>query len=296
MRSSVFRGILMALAGAACWGFSATCASYLMTTFGMDVLWLASARMIIAGPLFLVAAVAFDRKRLAALFKSPRMLVHMVAFALVGVVALQITYMSGIQYLGAGTELLLQQTGLIVIMLVTCVRLKRLPHSMELIALVLAFAGTVCIATQGQVGQLGISAVGLLWGLASGLALAGSNVIPTTLLERHGSVVVNGVSMTLSAFILLPVARPVETCPAMPLEGWLAFAAIVLAGTLLAYALYLQGIKEAGPMRASLIAVFEPVSGMFFSAVWLHDFPTPFDLLGCACIVAMMILVAKHGE
>lgn len=292
-KPSVIRGVIMATIGAACWGFSATCAGYLMGTFGMGVTWLAFARLIIAGPIFLAVALATDRAKLTSLFKSPRMLLHMVLFALVGVVAMQVTYMTAVKLNGPGTALLLQETGLIVIMAVTCIRKHRAPTKREFVALVLALLGTAAIATQGQVGALGISPLGLLWGLLAGLAMAGHNVIPVELLEKHGSVVVNGVAMTLGAFMLLPIADPVGAFPVMPVEGWLAFAAIVAVGTLLAYVLYLQGIKEAGPVKASLVAVFEPVSGMFFGLIWLGDLISLFDLIGCVAIIAMMILVSK---
>lgn len=292
-RSIEVRGILFALIGAACWGFSATCAGYLMGTFGLTVAWLAFARLIIAGPIFLAIALATDRDRLFSLFKSPKMLVQMVVFSLVGVVAMQITYMTAISYDGPGTALLLMETGLIVIMVVTCIRKRRLPSKREVIALVLALIGTACIATQGNIGTLGISPLGLLWGLLAGLAMAGHNVIPVHLLDKHGSIVCNGVAMTLAAFILAPMADPVGAFPVMPVGGWAAFAAIVLIGTLLAYFLYLQGIKEAGPVKASLVAVFEPVSGMFFGLVWLGDLISMFDLLGAAAILAMMVLIAK---
>lgn len=291
--SLALRGVVMATIGAACWGFSATCAGYLMGTFGVEVTWLAFARLIIAGPIFIAVALIANREKLLSLFKSPRMLLQTLLFALVGVVAMQITYMTAIGLNGPGTALLLQETGLIVIMAVTCIRQHRVPTKRELIALVLALFGTATIATQGQVGALGISPLGLLWGLLAGLALAGHNVIPVELLKNHGSIVCNGVAMTLGAIMLLPAAHPVSSFPTMPIEGWLAFAAIVAIGTLLAYFLYLQGIKEAGPVKASLVAVFEPVSGMFFGLVWLGDLISIFDLIGCIAIIAMMLLIAK---
>lgn len=45
-----------ALRGAACWGFSATCVSWL-TSHGVTVLWLANMRMVVAGLLFLAMAL-----------------------------------------------------------------------------------------------------------------------------------------------------------------------------------------------------------------------------------------------
>ena len=78
----------------------------------------------------------------------------------------------------------------------------------------------------------------------------------------------------------------------MDASGWMAFAGIVLIGTMLAYVLYLRGVSDAGRVRASLIGVFEPVSGVIISALWLGTVFSGWDFLGGVAIVAMMILVA----
>ena len=287
-----FRGVLLAFLGALCWGFSATCVSYLTTNYSVDVVWLAFARTAISGPIFIAIALAKERQRLKALFADLPMLLQLLAFALVGVVMIQVAYMSAVSYLGAGNALLLQQTGLVLIMLIACMRGRRLPTRVELVSLVLALFGTAAIATQGNIGSLGISTVGLAWGLATGLALAGHNILPVRLLDKYGSFVTNGCAMVLAACILLPFAQPGNVHLEMPLAGWAVFAGVVLVGTAIAYVVYLQGVKEAGPVKASLVAVFEPVSGMAISALWLGTPVSLADLVGCVAIVIMMVLIA----
>ena len=286
------RGVLLALLGALCWGFSATCVSYLTSNYDVDVVWLAFARTAISGPIFIAIALATDRERLKALFSDFRMMLQLVAFALIGVVMIQVTYMSAVRYLGAGNALLLQETGLVLIMLVACVRGRRMPTRVELVSLLLALFGTAAIATQGNIGSLGISAIGFAWGLATGLALAGYNILPVKLLDAYGSFITNGCAMLLASCMLLPFAQPWSVRLDMPLEGWAVFAGVVLVGTVVAYVVYLQGVKEAGPVKASLVAVFEPVSGMAISALWLGTAVSPADLVGCIAIVIMMVLIA----
>ena len=75
-----------------------------------------------------------------------------------------------------------------------------------------------------------------------------------------------------------------------------ALAAIVLVGTLGAYMLYLQGIADAGPVKASLLCSIEPVSAMVISLLWLHVPVTPWDALGCAAIVCMVLLVTEREK
>ena len=287
------RGVFLAIFGAVCWGFSATCVSFLTANYSIDVVWLAFMRTIISGPIFIIAALIADRKRLTQLFKDAPMLLRLVAFAFVGVVMIQVTYMSSVSYLGAGNALLLQEIGLVIIVLIACARGRRLPSGVEFASLILALFGTAAIATQGKIGSLGISAIGFAWGLGNALALVGYNLLPVKLLDKYGSFITNGCAMTLAACMLAPFAKPWQVSVEMPWQGWAVFAGVVFVGTVIAYFVYLQGIKEAGVVKATLVGVFEPVSGMVFSALWLGTAVSAADLVGCVAILVMMVLVAK---
>lgn len=286
------RGVLLVLLGALCWGFSATCASYLMQAFSISVTWLVSVRLIIAGSLFFVLALAKSRDKIKQLLHDKKMVGLVVAYAIVGMILMQTTYMMAVRYAGAGNALLLQETGLILIMLAACVKGHRRPRAHEIICILLAIGGTLSIATQGNIGSLGIAPLGLAWGLIAGVCLAGYNIVPVNLLDSYGSTVTNGLSMPVAAIFFLPIGQP-WNAPALPIEGIAALLAVCLIGTFVAYLAYLEGVKIAGPVKASLMAVFEPVSAMAFSFVWLGEAITLFDGIGCVLIVIMMLLVAK---
>ena len=288
----VTRGIVFAVLGALFWGFSGTCASVLTTGYGAGVFWIVCMRLVIAGPIFLCIALILNRTQLLSLVRNPRMLAHALAFAVVGVILVMYSYTASIKFTNTGTALLMQQLGLPIIMLITCLRARRLPLRRELFALALALLGAVCIATQGSFTSLAISEIGLFWGLVSALALAGYNLLPMKLLDEYGSFVTNGVGLTMGAIIVVPYVRPWENVPPMPFGGWVVLGCIILFGTVAAYVMYLQGVKDAGPVKASLIAVLEPVSGMAISAAWIGDAISAWDLVGCALICAMMVLVA----
>ncbi len=290
--SRVTRGIVFAILGALCWGFSGTCASVLTTQYEIEVWWIVCMRLMTAGPFFLAVALVADRRRLFSLMRNPRAMCHMAIYAVVGVIFVQYAYTAAIKFTNTGTALLLQQLGLLIIMGYACLRARRLPLRREGLALFLALAGAVCIATQGAVTSLAISEVGLAWGVASAVALAGYNLIPIKLLDEYGSFITNGMSLTLGAVAVAPFVRPWEAPVQMPFEGWFALVGIIVFGTAMAYVLYLQGVKDAGPVKASLIAVLEPVSGMAFSAAWIGAPVTLWDALGCVLIGAMMILVS----
>ena len=66
---------------------------------------------------------------------------------------------------GAGTALLLEQLGLVLVMLYLCLKSRRKPYGRELAGLVLALVGAVLISTQGDITTLDIPLIGLIWGL-----------------------------------------------------------------------------------------------------------------------------------
>ena len=99
--------------------------------------------------------------------------------------------------------------------------------------------------------------------------------------------------MLIGCVVVTAAFQPWTYEVSMPFEGWCVFAVIVLVGTILAYLLYVQGVKDAGPTRASLLGSVEPVSAMIISGVWLGDTVSLFDVLGAAAIVTMIVLVTE---
>lgn len=291
--SRPLRGILFAFIGAACWGFSANCVSWLTTYTDAEVLWLSDMRLICAGTLFLIGALVFARPQLAHLLRSRHLWGLMGAYTLIGVILMQVSYMSAIKYTNPGTALLLQESGVPLILLISCLRTRSWPRRSEAIALFLAVFGIVLIATQGDVRTLSISPSGLFWGLTSGVALAGYNILSVRLMEECGALVLNAVSITLGALVLTPFVRPWETAVGFGPDGWAVFFSVVIVGTMLAYGVYLKGVMDAGPVRASLIGVFEPVSGAIIAALWLGTVFTTWDLIGGIAILVMMVIVAR---
>ena len=291
-RGRELRGMFLALIGATCWGFSATCVSYLVDRSGVDVPWLADTRLFAAGLLFLAIALVRDRDKIRHLFSDKGLIGQLVAYTIVAVVMMQIGYMFAIKYTNAGTALLLLELSIPMVLVYECARARRLPVKLEIAGIVLALLGVFAIASQGNVGSLGINALGLFFGLMAAVANAGYIVIPTRLVRECGTVITNGMGMLAGAVILLPFGRPWEVPSGMDAPAWIAFAAIVLVGTMFAYVVFLRGVADCGAVKASLIGAFEPVSGAAISAAWLGTVFSFWDFLGGAAIISMMVLVA----
>jgi len=79
----------------------------------------------------------------------------------------------------------------------------------------------------------------------------------------------------------------------LPLSGWLAVAGMIMIGTVIAYPLYVQGVNDVGPVKASMLASVEPVSAAVISAVWLKSEFAAMDIVGFGCILTTVFLLAK---
>lgn len=289
--SHVLRGAVCALLGGAFWGFSGTCAQLLLDVYGIPAPWVTCVRLAIAAAVFMAVALIADARTLRACVRDVRSLVQIALFAVFGVVFTQLSYLMAIASTNAGTATVIQQIGLVIVMAASCVRARRGPRPREVAGLLFALAGVFAIATQGDPLSLSISPAGLAWGLMCGVGLALYTLLPERVLEKWGSLSVTGLAMLFGGVSSAALVRPWGYEIHLEPGALVALAALVLVGTFLAYLLYLQGIKDAGPVRASLLCCIEPVSAMLIGAVWLHSAVTGWDVLGCALILAMIFLV-----
>ncbi len=80
--------------------------------------------------------------------------------------------------------------------------------------------------------------------------------------------------------------------PQLDAFGILLVVIGVLVGTFLAYGLYLQGVKDAGSLRAVLLGTIEPVMATITTVLVLGITFSVADLIGFALILAMVVLTA----
>lgn len=295
--SKTTRGVILTLIGGSCWGFSGTCSKFLMNTYALDPVWLVCVRQLCASVLFFIYATAVTEERghLKELFQTRaggwKGVAALVATALC-MMANSCSYLVCINLTNSATATVLQTLGLVLLMIYACVRAKRSPRKREIIGLVLALGGTFLLATGGDPTKLSMPLDGLLWGLFTGLSYAFYTAVPAGALKRWGSPVVNAFAMGISGLILAAFIRPWENIPTLDAMGLFWFFIIIFVGTFLAFALYLQGVKDLGPLRAIMLGTSEPISATIFSVFWLGTTFAPTDFIGFTMIIVMVYLTA----
>ncbi len=279
--------------GGVCWGFSGTCGQYLFSRFDVSTLWLTCLRLLAGGIIMLALAAVRHRRELRNIWRCPGDAAMLVAYGLFGLMMCQYAYMTSISYSNAGTTTVLQTLSLVIIMLLTCLRLRRRPNRVETIALLLALFGTFLLATGGDPAHMVLSPQGLFWGLATAVAATVYTLLPRRLLSRWNREVVNGWAMLIGGAVVNLGARSWTFHVDLPFRGWLAVVSIVVFGTVLSFTLFMQGIQDVGPVKSSMLASTEPVAATVFSAVWLGTAFSAVDLMGFAAIIATIFLLAQ---
>lgn len=287
------RGILCTLLGGTLWGFSGTCGEFLFTHYTVDSGWLTVMRMLGAGVALMAVNLISRRGRAVEIWKTKADAAQLALFALLGLAFSQYAYLCSIDHSNAATATVLQYLGPVLIMGLVCLRGRRRPDVRETAAVILAVGGTYLLATHGNPKSMVLSQQGLLWGLLSAVSLAFYTLIPSKIIPKWGSMLVTGWAMLLGG-IGMGLMIQAWTIPVqLDVYGWLAVGGMVVMGTLLAYTLYLQGVGDIGAVRASMLASVEPVSATVISALWLGTKFMWIDLVGFACIIATVFLLAK---
>lgn len=286
------RGVLCTLAGAISWGFSGACGQYLFMNYNLDSRWLATVRMLIAGIILTVAYIIRERKNCLDIFQSTKDFFGVIIFAVLGVWLCQYTYLNAIKLTNAGTATVLQYLCPVLVLVYSCLHRLRLPRLREIFAVALAVFGTFLIATHGDVGSLVISKEGLTWGLLAAVGFFFYTVLPENLVKKWGSQPVVGYGMLISGIVFGCVIKVWNYHVHLNFRGILALLMLTLIGTMAAFMLYLQGVRDIGPVRTSMIACVEPVSATLFSVLWLGSGITSMDMVGMGCILVTVIILA----
>ena len=294
-RKQVLRGCFYAGLGGVIWGFSGTSGQYLFSHWPISSLWLTCMRMMGGGLIFLVLALLKNRREVAELLRSPKDLALTALYGIGGLLLCQYSYMTGISHSNAATTTVLQTLTIVMVMVITCCHERKLPRWNEALSVVLALLGVFLLATGGKPGQMVLSPKGLFWGLMTAAAMTLYTLLGRPLAKRWSRDTVMAVAMTLGGIVVNLVARSWQFDVSLPAKGWLLVAFIVVFGTVVTFALFLQGIRDAGAVRASILSVTEPVSAAILAFFWLGTQFTTADLIGFAAILATVFLLAKEN-
>lgn len=205
-------------------------------------------------------------------------------------------YFSAIRYSGISVAVLLLYTAPVYVNLLAPAVLGEKSSSKSFLPLILSVSGVLLITRPGEV-LMSLSAgsdsiKGLFFGLLSGLSF-GTTIIVIRYLRHNYTGISQTFWMTgVSVLFMLPSAL------LTPASAFLRnFNTLFLFGLIITLAaiLYLRGISGIRAQTASILALLEPVSGIFFDTTVLKSPLYVSTLLGCVLILTAAYLVSRKG-
>jgi len=292
------KGIILVLTGAIFWGIGGTVAKKLFQQYQIDVDWLVTIRLLIAG--FLLLTVQFfgkDRSQIFGVWKTRRTAIQLIIFGLVGMLAVQYTYMASIKHGNAAVATLLQYLAPVMIIVYLIFRKQTVLTKRDLVTVILALVGCFFLLTNGSISQLSVSTPAIVWGVLSGIALAFYTLYAVPLLAQFDSLVIVGWAMMIGGFALSLIHPPWQmNFTSLTLDAYFYLFFVIIFGTMIAFWFYIESLQSLQPKESSLLGSIEPLAAVLTTVFWLKEPFGFFQWVGTACIIGLIFLLALKKE
>ena len=288
-------GTLITLLGAGLWGLNAVVSKYLMAR-GVDTMWMVNFRMITSGLVLLIFALLRNPHGIFDIWKDRKSVIRLLVIAVFAFGLCQPTYYISIDYSNAGIASAIQQTAPVFVLIYVIIKEHRKPASAELAALILVIAGSFLISTHGDISALAISPVALIAGLISAVCSAMYITLPSDLIKRYGTFETVGWGLFIGGIVIAPFCRLWNFPSVWDAQMIWGMIFIILPGAAFAFALFLYGTSIVGPVRGGVYNLFEPVTALAASALWLSQSYHVTEICGTAAILAGIAILTVAKE
>ncbi len=292
-------GLLLAVLSAAAFGTAGVFATGLL-----DAGWTAgsavTARLSVAALALTVPAVLQLRGRWPLLRSNAG---AVVAFGALAVALPQFAYFSAVSRLSVGVALLLEYSGVLLVVLWTWLRLGQRPSAVTGAGVVVALGGLVLVLDVASGAR--IDPVGVVWGLVAAVGLASYFVLSARTEDALPPLVSAWAGLGVGALVLgaaaLVGALPWRTTAAdVEFAGrttsWLVpVLGLSLLAAAFAYATGIAAVRRLGSRVSSFVGLSEVLFAVVAAWLALAQRPGPAQLVGGVVVLAGIVLV-RLGE
>lgn len=258
---------------------------------GISSLQIVAIRMAISAVLFVLFALVFNRKLFVIKIKD---LWCFLGTGVVSVATFSFCYFKAIEHSSLSVASILLYTAPIFVMVFSALLFKEKITKRKLVALILAFAGCVCV-TGVLTTTTAPDVVAIMYGLASGLCYALYSIFSRYALDRG----YNPLSIILYTFIFSSIAvvlvidpKPVITVMTKNVNSMLFCVLFALLSAVVPYLTYTLALKYIKPTTASIVASVEPVVATITGAVLFDEVVNfPFGYIGIVLVLLSIVLI-----
>lgn len=288
-------GLGLALLSAATFGTSGSFGSSLLRA-GWSAGAAVTVRVVIAAVALTVPALVALRGRGHLLRRGGR---TVALYGIVAVAGAQLCYFNAIHHLAVAVALMLEYSGVLLVVAWMWVRHGHRPGRRTALGGVVAVAGLVMVLD--LLGDHRVDAAGLLWGLGAGVGLAAYYVISSgtddalpPLVVAWGGLAVGGTALLVAGAtgVVRFVAPLRDVRLASTQMSWVVpVLGMSLVAAAVAYVAGILGARQLGARVASFVGVSEVLFAVLFAWLLLGQAPGGLQLAGGVLVVTGIALV-----
>lgn len=285
-------GLIMIVSGATLWGLTGPMIQWLFRNTNLSASDYLIVRLLLAG-LLILSFLNFTKENIFGIWKSPRHLVQLIIFAVLGMLGAQYVFVETVRISNAVTATLFQFLGPVIITIYVTIQCKKLPSKMQLLAVFSALVGTYFLITNGSVQNIIFSKKAVFFGIITAIGFAIYTLHPTSLIKQWGTNVIVGWGMLLGGVVLYFLNQPFSftyIAQSLTLGSFTMLLLIIMSGSI-SFVLYIGSLKYLSPTETSILSSIEPLVAAIISIVWLKESFGVYQLLGGLFIVVAVIFL-----
>jgi drug/metabolite transporter (DMT)-like permease len=177
--------------------------------------------------------------------------------------------------------------------IIASILLQQLPGRLQLVGLIVGFAGIIAIALPSAEGDQ-TAALGVALVLVACICYGFATNIVTPLQQRYGSIPVMARMLWLGVVLVAPYGIYGLLRSGFAWPSIIALMALGFLGTGLAYILMGGLAGSVGPTRASFITYLVPVVALVLGVVFREEIVAPVAIIGSLLVIIGAILASRR--
>ena len=225
---------------------------------------------------------------------TKRQVLDIVIITLFGYGGTTILLFSSYDYIPLGMATTIHFTYPVFTILGCLIFLKAKVKLQKIIAVALSFAGILCFYSGGG----DISVHGIVLAFISGMTYAFYTVYlkQSSLFDMEPLKLIFYLNAAGSVMMIAFVVATDGFTLDMTATAWIVAVVLAVSTSFLGVRGYQAGVKLIGPENTAILSTFEPITSVIVGIIVYSEALTASRLIGCLCILASVVIVARMKE
>lgn len=162
----------------------------------------------------------------------------------------------------------------------------------DMVAALVTLGGIACIVPASGLNHSATG--GVIFGVLSGLSFAVLQIVNRKYVQTYSGRLITFYQTGIASFALLPMLSFAKTSLSFTHIGLLAVLGVLC--TAIAHSLFINGLRMVKVRSASIIAGMEPVNGIVFAMLFLHEKPAWNEIFGGIVILTVAAWVSLKRQ